>query len=61
MHKLTSFAESQKAFLEAHGCKPWATNLSIVPHILSIPTTNITYCAIILEGVNKSPVNTRVV
>ena len=29
----TSLAESQKA-LEAHGCKPWVTNSSIVPHTL---------------------------
>ena len=30
--------------LEAHGCKPWVTNLSIVPHTLhvGILTTNIT-------------------
>ena len=37
-----SLSDSQKA-LEAHGCKPWLTNLSIVPHTLGILTANITY------------------
>ena len=39
MNQVTSLAESQKA-AEAHGCKPWVTNLSIVPHALGIRTTN---------------------
>ena len=37
----TSLAKSQKA-LEARSCKPWVTNLSIVPHTLGILTANIT-------------------
>ena len=32
LHQLTSLTELQKA-LEAHGCKPWVTNLSIIPYI----------------------------
>ena len=47
--------------LEAHGCKPWVTNLSIVPHTLSMLTANITYCIILLEYVHKSWVNTHLV
>ena len=35
--------------IEARGCKPWVTNLSIVPHTLGILTANITYCIILLE------------
>ena len=52
----TSLAESQKA-LEAPGCKPWVTNLSIVPHtegILTANTTCITYCIILIEYVNEA-------
>ena len=44
----TLLAESQKA-LEAHGCKSWVTNLSIVPHTLGTLTANITYCIQLLE------------
>ena len=51
-HQSTSLAESQKA-LEAHGCKPWLTNLSIVPHTLGILTANITYCIILLKCVRS--------
>ena len=53
-------AESQKA-LEAHGCKPWVTNLSIVPHTLGTLAANIVYCRLLLECVNESQVNVRVV
>ena len=60
LHKSTSLAESQKA-LEAHGCKPWVTNLLIISHTLGILTANITYCVILLEYVNKSQVNAQVV
>ena len=51
LHQLTSLTESQKA-LEAHGCKPWVTNISIVPHTLDILTSNtrITYCIIVSKG-----------
>ena len=40
LHKSTSLAESQKV-LEAHGCKSWVGNLSIVPHTLG--NTNCIY------------------
>ena len=48
LHQLTSLAKSQKA-LEAHGCKRWVTNLSIIPHTLGILTAKITCCIILLE------------
>ena len=51
--QLTSLAKSQKA-LEAHGRKPWLTNLSMIPHTLGMLTANITYCIILLEYVNES-------
>ena len=38
LHQSTSLAESQKA-VEAHGCKPWVTNSSIIPH--TSLTTNV--------------------
>ena len=47
LHPSTSLVESRKA-LKAHGCKPWVTNLSVVPHTLGIPTANVTYCIILL-------------
>ena len=51
----------QKA-LEAHGCKPWVTNFSTAPHTLGIVlTTNVPYCIIFLEYVNKSQVKVRMV
>ena len=34
---MNSLAESQKA-VESHGCKPWATNLTIIPHTLGTCT-----------------------
>ena len=46
---------------EAHGCKPWITNLSVVPHTLDILTENIAYCIVLLENITKSQVNTHVV
>ena len=39
VHQSTSLTESQKA-LEAHGCKPGGTKLSIIPHTLDILTVN---------------------
>ena len=51
---------SYRRLLEAHGCKHWVTNLSIVLHTLGIPTANITYFIISLEYVNESQVNVRV-
>ena len=56
LRQSTSFAESQKT-LEAHGCKPRATNLSIVPHTLGKLNTNMTYCITLLEYVNESQMN----
>ena len=58
---LTSLAESQKALLKLMAANPWVTNLLIVPHTLVIVTTNIIYCIILLEYVNKSQVNALVV
>ena len=49
---------SQKA-LEAHGCKPWVANLSIVPSTSGILTTNSTYCIVLLEYVDKSQANVQ--
>ena len=43
--------------LEAHGCKPWVTNLLIIPHTLGMPTANVTYCIILLEYVNEFQAN----
>ena len=43
LQQSTYSAKLQKA-LEAHGCEPWVTNISIVPHTLGILTKNITYC-----------------
>ena len=40
LHQSTSLVESHKT-LEAHGCKPWVTNLSIIHHTLGILTANI--------------------
>ena len=54
LHQSTSLAKSQKA-VEAHGCKPWVANLSIVPHTLGILTANITYCIMLLEYVKSVP------
>ena len=51
LHQSISFTESQKT-QEAHGCKPWASNLSIIPHTLGIQTANIAYCIISPEYVN---------
>ena len=47
LHPSTSLTESRKA-LEAHGCKPWLTNSSIVPCTLGIHvlTANITVYAL---------------
>ena len=39
VHQSTSLTKSLKA-LEAHGCKPWVTKLSIIPHTLDILTAN---------------------
>ena len=39
LHPSTSLTKSQKA-VEAHGCKPWVTNLSIVPHTLGVSYTS---------------------
>ena len=44
--------------LEAHGCKPWVTNLAIIPHTLGTLTTN-TH-GIPHEYVNESQVNAYV-
>ena len=55
LNQLTSLAKAQKA-LEAHGCKPWVTNLSIVPHTLGILTANITCCIICVLIINESQV-----
>ena len=52
----TSLAKSQKA-LEAHGCKPWVANLSIVPDTLGILTANSTCCILLLEYDNKFQAN----
>ena len=60
IHQSTSLAELYKA-LEVHGCKPWLTNLLIVSHILGMLTVNIIYCIILLNYVNESQVNVRVV
>ena len=50
-HQSTSLAELQKA-LEAHGYKPWVTNLSIiVPHTLGILATSITYGIPLLDTI----------
>ena len=61
-HQSTSLAEPQKA-LEAHGCKPWVTNLPFIPDTLGtcILPTNITYCIMLLQYmyVNVSQVNTH--
>ena len=35
LYQSTSLTKSQKA-LEAHGCKPWVTNLLIAPHTLGV-------------------------
>ena len=59
-HQSTSLAEFRKA-LEADDCKPWVTNLSMVPPILGILTANIAYCIILLEYVINSQVNAHVV
>ena len=40
LHQLTYLTTSQ---IEAHSCKPWVTNLSIIPHTLGIITVNITH------------------
>ena len=56
----TSGAESWKA-VEAHGCKPWVTNLSIIPHTLGLQTANTTYCIILLQYINKCQVNMSMV
>ena len=42
LNQSTFLTESQKT-LEAHGCKPCVTNLSIVSHTFSILMLNITY------------------
>ena len=49
--KLTSidFSCQVAKTVEAHGCKPWVTNLSIVLHALGMLTTNIIFCIIFLE------------
>ena len=46
INRSTSLAETQKA-VEAHGCKPWVANLSMVPSILDIATNSkcyLSYC-----------------
>ena len=49
-----------EGFIVAHGCKPWVTNSSMVPHTLGILTANIIYRTIILfEYANKCQVNVR--
>ena len=57
---IASLAELQKA-PEVHGCKPWVTNLLILPHELSILSTNIIYYIILFEYVNESQINTCVI
>ena len=42
LHRLLS--SSCRKALEAHGCKPWVANLSIIPRALGILTANIAYC-----------------
>ena len=42
LHQSIYFTKSKK-LLEARGCKPWVTNLSIIPHTLGVLTTNIAY------------------
>ena len=39
LHQSNSLAKSQKA-LEAHGCKPWVTNLLIIPYTLGMYTNH---------------------
>ena len=46
---------------QLHGCKPWETNLSIVPHTLGVLNACITYCIRLLEYINESRVNASVV
>ena len=45
LHQLISLTKAQKA-LAVHSCKPWVTNLSIVPHMLGILTTTVICCSI---------------
>ena len=45
VHQLTSLVESYQ-ILEAHACKPWVTNLSVV---LPVLTANTTECIILLK------------
>ena len=59
VYQSTSLTESRKA-LEAHGYRSWRTNLPIIPHTLSVLTTNITYCITLLEYVNECQVNVHV-
>ena len=56
----TSLVELPKT-LEAHGCKHWATNLSIIPHTLGIPTVSIinvgrTLMLVLLRKQNCCPI-----
>ena len=47
--------------VEAHGCKSWVNNLSNVPHTLGILTANSTDCIMLLNCINGSQVNARIV
>ena len=60
LYQSTSLAELPKV-VEAQGCKPCVTNLSIIPHTLVILTENVTYCIVFLEYVNEPQVNVRAV
>ena len=60
LHQSNSLTKMQKT-AEARGCKPWVTNLLIIPCTLGILTTTITYYMIFLEYVNESQVNARAV
>ena len=42
-HQSTYLAKTQTV-LKADGCKPWVTNLSIVPYTLGILTANVNCC-----------------
>ena len=59
IHQSTTLTESRKT-IEAHGRKPWVTNLSIVPHTLGVLFTTISYYIFLLKYFNKSRVSTYV-
>ena len=59
--KLTSLFSVSLKTLAVHGYKSWVTNLLIIPGTLGLLTANITYCRILLECINESPVNMCIV